>query len=236
MQEASKKNSQDCILASSRPWNQGMVRSLAERTGHRFELISDSQELTAERLASVNPRYVFFPHWSRRIDSSIYSHFECVIFHMTDLPFGRGGSPLQNLIARGVYETKISALRCVEEMDAGPIYMKQPLSLQGSAEEIYLRASQVIEDMIVEILDKQPIPVPQEGDPTAFKRRTPDQGNLATARSLQDVFDLIRMLDAEGYPHAFVEVGSYRLEFTRASRKTDHVVADVRITVAKQAD
>lgn len=236
MQEASKKNSQDCILALSRPWNQGMARSLAERTGRRFELISDSQELTAEKLASVNPRYVFFPHWSRRIDSSIYSQFECVIFHMTDLPFGRGGSPLQNLIARGVYETKVSALRCVEEMDAGPIYTKHPLSLQGSAEEIYLRASQVVEDMIVEILDKQPIPVPQEGDPTAFKRRTPDQGNLATARSLQDVFDLIRMLDAEGYPHAFVEVGSYRLEFTRASRKTDHVVADVRITMAKQAD
>ena len=236
MQEPSKENSQVCVLASSRRWNQGMAASLAGRIGCRFELISDPQELTAERIASVNPRYVFFPHWSHRIDSSIYSQFECVIFHMTDLPFGRGGSPLQNLIARGVYETKVSALRCVEEMDAGPIYMKQPLCLQGSAEEIYLRASRVIEDMIVDILDKQPIPVPQEGEATVFQRRTTDQGNIAIARSLQDVFDMIRMLDAEGYPHAFVEVGPFRLEFTRASRKTDHVVADVRLTMAKQAD
>jgi len=28
---------------------------------------------------------------------------------MTDLPFGRGGSPFQNLIARGIYDTKIIA-------------------------------------------------------------------------------------------------------------------------------
>ena len=56
---------------------------------------------------------------------------------MTDLPFGRGGSPLQNLITRGISKTKISALRCNEEIDAGPIYLKRPLSLHGSAEEIY---------------------------------------------------------------------------------------------------
>ena len=48
---------------------------------------------------------------------------------MTDVPFGRGGSPLQNLISRGIYETKISAFRCVAEMDAGPVYPKRPFSL-----------------------------------------------------------------------------------------------------------
>jgi methionyl-tRNA formyltransferase len=68
------------------------------------------------------PRYVFFAHWSWKIPRAVYEAHECVIFHMTDVPFGRGGSPLQNLISRGIYETKLSALRCVEEMDAGPVY------------------------------------------------------------------------------------------------------------------
>lgn len=213
-----------------------MVASLAARTGCQFELISDSQKLTAERLASVNPRYVFFPHWSHRIDASVFNQFECVIFHMTDLPYGRGGSPLQNLIARGISETKISALRCVEEMDGGPIYLKKPLSLHGSAEEIYLRASKVIEDMIVEILNEQPGPVPQEGEPTEFKRRKPEQGNLASVTTLGQAFDLIRMLDAEGYPHAFLEIGPFKLEFTRAAQRTDEVVSDVRITLARSPE
>ena len=223
-------------MASRQFWDQGMAASLAERTGWRFELISDLNALTAERLAAVNPKYIFFPHWSHHIDANIYQSFDCIIFHMTDLPFGRGGSPLQNLIIRGIYETKISALKCVEEMDAGPIYIKQPLSLQGSAEEIYLRASKVIEEMIIEILDKQPIPVSQQGKSTIFRRCTPAQGDLIKAESLQGVFDLIRMLDAEGYPHAFVDLGPFRLEFTRASRKTDHVLADVRITMIKKVD
>jgi len=31
----------------------------------------------------------------------IFENYEIILFHMTDLPYGRGGSPLQNLIVRG---------------------------------------------------------------------------------------------------------------------------------------
>lgn len=212
-----------------------MIERLVARTDANFVLISDASDLNMANLASINPRFVFLPHWSHRIDASIFGKFECVIFHMTDLPFGRGGSPLQNLIARGIYETKITALRCVEEMDAGPVYLKKPLSLYGSAEEIFLRASDVIEDMIVHILDAAVEPMPQEGVPTTFKRRRPEDGNLATAQSLEQAFDLIRMLDADGYPNAFVNLGPLKFEFSRASRKADHVMADVRISFAGNA-
>ena len=39
------------------------------------------------------------------------------------------------------------------------------------------------------------------------------------------------MLDAEGYPPAFVQVGPYKLEFSRASRKVGAVDANVKITM-----
>ena len=153
---------------------------------------------------------------------------------MTDLPFGRGGSPLQNLIARGIDETKISALKCVEEIDAGPIYLKRPLSLHGAADEIYLRASKIIEEMIVEIIDDSLIPHSQTGDPVFFQRRKPEQGNLLEARSLEELFDLIRMLDAEGYPHAFININDKRLEFSRAKLSPDGILADVKISMTHQ--
>jgi methionyl-tRNA formyltransferase len=220
------------VLATSRPWNEGMAERLAARTGCDFVLISSKEDLTLENLASIHPEIIFFPHWSYRIDPGVFGRFESIIFHMTDLPFGRGGSPLQNLIVRGIYETKISALRCVEEMDGGPVYLKKPLSLYGSAEEIFLRASGTIEEMIVEILGKNPRPVPQQGKPTLFKRRRPEESDLAAASSLDPLFDMIRMLDADGYPKAFLNFGPFRLEFTRAARKEDQVIADVRITLA----
>ena len=225
----------NCVLVSNRPWNRAMAARLEGRMGYRFTLLDKPEELTVESLEKLRPQYVFFPHWSHRIPENVFNQFECVIFHMTDLPYGRGGSPLQNLIARGIYETKISALRCVEEMDAGPIYLKKPFSLFGSAEEIFLRASAVIEDMIVEMLEKLPEPRPQEGVATVFKRRRYEEGNLAAAESLEQAFDLIRMLDAEGYPNAFLNVGPFKIEFGRASRKSDQVLADVRISIADNA-
>src|SRR5262245_52018328 len=85
--------------------------------------IRTPDQLSLETLRAIGPRYVFFPHWSDRIPSDVHSNFECVIFHMTDVPFGRGGSPLQNLIVRGITKTRLTALRCVEEMDAGPVYI-----------------------------------------------------------------------------------------------------------------
>ncbi len=207
-----------------------MKERLEKRTGIPFFLITKQEELTEDVLQKLRPRYVFFPHWSYRIPENIFNQFECVIFHMTDLPFGRGGSPLQNLIARGIYDTKITALRCVEEMDAGPIYLKRPFNLHGSAEEIYLRASGVVEEMIVEIIEQEPEPIAQIDEPIEFKRRKPEDGDLAITESLDQVFDLIRMLDAEGYPNAFLKIGPLKFEFSRAAKKTGQVMADVRIT------
>jgi methionyl-tRNA formyltransferase len=218
-------------IASPKPWNKNLTARLNQKTGQNFHLISNQSDLFVNNLIELNLKRIFFPHWSHIIPSEIFEKFDCVIFHMTDLPFGRGGSPLQNLIERGIYETQISALKCAAEVDAGPIYLKRPFSLHGSAEEIYLRASDVIEEMIVEIIKINPLPIKQTGDPTYFKRRKPEQGNLLDTGTLEQAFDMIRMLDAEGYPHAFINVGNFCLKFTRASRKADSLVADVEITL-----
>ncbi len=148
---------------------------------------------------------------------------------MTDLPFGRGGSPLQNLIARGIYKTQITAFRCEEGLDTGPVYCKRPLSLLGTAEEIYMRAADIIEDMIKWIIAHQPQPVPQQGIGCYFPRRKREEGNVAELDSLEKLYDYIRMLDAEGYPRAFLETRHFRLEFERGSLKQDHIKADVII-------
>lgn len=219
------------MICSAREWNRNLAQRLAKRTGQSFDLINRPEDLTAETLGRLEPTTVFFPHWSWIVPRSIHSTFECVMFHMTDLPYGRGGSPLQNLIVRGHQETVMTAFRCIDGMDAGPVFLKCPLSLGGSAEEILIRADALIEEMIVEIIEKQPEPIAQVGEPLAFRRRTPADGNLKDVESLQELHDYIRMLDAEGYPPAFLDIGAFRLEFTRTSRKRDAVQADVRITL-----
>jgi methionyl-tRNA formyltransferase len=178
----------------------------------------------------MNPRFIFFLHWSWKVPDEIVSGFECVCFHMTDVPYGRGGSPLQNLILRGHSETKISALRMTAEFDAGPVYCKEPMSLEGAAEDIYVRAGEIAARMIARIIREQIAPVPQTGETVIFKRRKPEQSNVAGLKSLSQLYDFIRMLDAEEYPRAFLEAGAFRLEFSRAERVVDRVVAQVTVT------
>ena len=132
--------------------------------------ITRKEDLTPEKLNSYGPLdYVFVPFWSWYIPPSIYENWEVVIFHMTDLPYGRGGSPLQNLIVTGHKETMISAIRCVKEIDAGPIYMKIHLPLHGTADEIYNRADVIIRRGMIPYIPNHK-PTPQEGEPTYFER------------------------------------------------------------------
>jgi methionyl-tRNA formyltransferase len=205
------------------------LERVLEAEGIEHVRIRSLDDLAPAQLKRLNPRYVFFPHWSWKIPAEIHENFECVIFHMTDLPFGRGGSPLQNLIVQGFHETRVSALRCVTEMDAGPVYMKEPLSLLGTAEEILMRATTLMSMMMLDIIRKNPVPAQQEGEATLFKRRRPEDGNIATLNELERIFDFIRMLDGDGYPSAYIETDSFRFEFSRASLKPGEIRADVRI-------
>ena len=192
--------------------------------------INSKDKLSLKNLLEINPDYVFFPHWSYIIPHEIFDNFNCVIFHMTDLPFGRGGSPLQNLIERGIYKTKISALRCVEELDAGEIFLKKDFDISyGSASEIYKKAGDLISVMIDEIIEKNPLPTCQEGEVTCFNRRKKSQSDIKDLRCTKKIYDYIRMLDAPGYPRAFLESNGIIYEFYGARFDNGTVVANVEI-------
>jgi len=219
------------LVVTIKDWNIRNFYKMASEIKADWHLITNKEGLTFEKVKTLNPKYIFFPHWSWIIPKEVYSNFECVVFHMTDLPFGRGGSPLQNLIASGIYETKISAVGVMGELDAGPVYLKRDLRLYGSAEEIFIRASDITFDMIRYIIENEPSPTKQEGEPVIFERRTPAESRIPDVRDLNKVFDWIRMLDAEGYPKAFIETENLRLEFSKASLKDGSIVADVKITL-----
>lgn len=224
------------IVATTKSWNIKLAEQL--KKNYDVKIITSPKELTLDALQSFGPRYIFFPHWSWIIQPEIYESFECVVFHMTDLPFGRGGSPLQNLIVRKIYDTKVSAIRVTRGLDAGPVYCKHDLSLHdGTAQQILIRASHLIfEKMIPEIVTYKPVPKPQQGAVTTFKRRSPADGELLESMDLQTIFDYIRMLDGEGYPPSYLIFGPYRLEFSHAKFHGNILEANVLFTLQDRED
>jgi methionyl-tRNA formyltransferase len=224
------------LVATIKPWNIAAFETGASKLPGKWHLVTDPDDLTPEFLRQLSPRYIFFPHWSWKVPDSITSNYECVCFHMTDLPYGRGGSPLQNLILRGHKETRVSALRMVTELDAGPIYKKQALSLDGSAGEIYHRLASTCVELMAYITAEVPDPVEQQGQPVYFERRKPADSRITPELDQQKVYDLIRMLDAPTYPKAFIELGDLRLEFEQAAWQGQQLTATVRFNPRNKDD
>jgi methionyl-tRNA formyltransferase len=224
------------IVATIKPWNINAVEEKIKALPGDWHLITGKDDLTEELISRVKPRYIFFPHWSWIVPPGILEATDCVCFHMTDVPYGRGGSPLQNLIVRGYAETVISALRMTDILDGGPVYLKTPLNLGGSAQEIFERAAATISDMIARIAAEEPSPVPQSGEVIKFARRHPEQSLLPESGSLQQLYDHIRMLDAETYPHSFIQHGDFRLEFTDCRPSGDALSAQVTIRKIDDGD
>ncbi len=219
------------IVVTIKPWNIKTYNEVIRHYTGNWHLITEREELTVDFIKSVNPKYIFFPHWSDVVSSEILDLAICICFHETDLPYGRGGSPLQNLIEHGERGTMISAIKMTTDIDAGPIYLKKSLSLEGLAEEIFIRAAHTVAEMIRVIITENLKPEAQVGKAVFFKRRKPSQSRIPSNKNnLVDIFDHIRMLDAETYPKAFVEIDGFRYEISRPALRTGSIFADVSIT------
>jgi methionyl-tRNA formyltransferase len=222
------------LVAGCKPWNRRAFEEVIRRFPGEWEFVGSPEELTREKVRKIKPRFIFFLHWSWKVPEEIVSRHECVCFHMADVPYGRGGSPLQNLILRGKKHTKLTALRMTADFDAGPVYAKEDLCLGGGAEEIYVRQTFLAAEMIRRIIRDEPEPTEQVGKGTVFRRRRPEESEIGKARSIETLCDFLRMLDAETYPRAFIRHRGFRYEFSRAVLYDGKIKADVAITMDRK--
>ena len=218
------------IIATIKDWNINEYRKSKFYKKKNWHLLTNPKKLTFKYIKSINPKYIFFPHWSKKVNSKIINNFECICFHETNVPFGRGGSPIQNLILRNYNSTTITALKMTNVLDAGPIYLKKSLKIHGKAQQIYERASKKVFKMINIIANRQIMPLPQKGKIVKFKRRNPRQSILSKKiKSLKKLYDHIRMLDAKSYPLAFINYGNLKIEFKNAKISGKRINATVSI-------
>ena len=219
------------IVATIKNWHINEYKKYSKEIKVDWHLITNKSDLTVKNIQSIEPKYIFFPHWSWIVPKEITDNYNCICFHMTNLPHGRGGSPLQNLIIRGHKKTKITAFKMTQELDAGDIYLKHPLNLSGSAQDIFIRSSRIIADMIKIIVEQNLTPKPQSGKIVEFSRRTPEQSIIPDNTSLEEIYNHIRMLDAPKYPKAYIKYKNINLIFDNAHINGGKLSANVEIEI-----
>jgi len=132
-----------------------------------------------------------------------------IVVHASDLPKGKGMSPLTWQVLEGRDVIPVTLFEAVEQFDAGPIYLKGSFRLQGNEllDEMQAGLGAKILDLCEEFLRRYPGIIsegkPQEGTSTFYRRRTPKESRLDPTRSIEDQFNLLRVVDNDRYPAFF---------------------------------
>ncbi len=212
-------------IVTKKIWNEKNFRNLKKN-------IKIFKKLNKIKINKFKPKIIFFIHWSELIPEDIYTNYICIQFHASDLPKGRGGSPIQNQILKKILKTKITAFRVSKKLDAGPICMKKKFELKGNAKKIYENMEALCLNMIKKLIKKKNIKFEKQiGTATFFKRRKPSQSKIkiSKAYSFNKIYDFLRMLDAPGYPNAFIELKDFKFIFNDIKKKKNLIEAKVKI-------
>lgn len=139
-----------------------------------------------------------------------------LVVHASDLPRGRGFSPLTWLTLEGKTDIPICLFEAVTELDAGAVVYRDVLPLGGHELIDEMRAGlgpKQIELCRRFLANEGPkAGVAQMGEPTYYGRRRPSDSRLDPHKSIVEQFDLLRVVDNESYPAFFEHRGhTYKL-------------------------
>lgn len=136
-----------------------------------------------------------------------------LIIHESDLPKGKGMSPLTWQILEGNNRIPITLFEAAEKVDSGVIYKKTWIEFEGNEllPEIKEKQGLATIDLVVWFIDNYPsssVGEAQAGESSFYKRRTPADSLIDISRPIGEQFNLLRVCDNERYP-AYFELNGY---------------------------
>ncbi|OAN76626.1 hypothetical protein A8B78_01780 [Jannaschia sp. EhC01] len=149
-----------------------------------------------------------------------------LVVHASDLPQGRGFSPLVWQVLEGRNDIPLTMITMAEAADAGDIVMQRHLTFQGHElnDEMRTRMGDAIVDMCVDLVTAPTPPTSraQEGEPSWYDRRRADDSRLDVNKTLAEQFDLLRVVDNDRYPAFFDHRGHrYTLKIERQEEASE---------------
>ena len=138
-----------------------------------------------------------------------------LVVHESALPLGRGFAPIAWQVINGARSIPVVLMQADVGADTGPIVEQDEIKLTGYelCDELRRMQGEMTIVLCERFLEKHPdCPLqPQIGEPTYFRRRTPEDSRLDPDRTIRDQFNLLRTVDNDRYP-AFFEIDGHRYQ------------------------
>ncbi|GIP36208.1 formyltransferase family protein [Paenibacillus sp. J2TS4] len=151
-----------------------------------------------------------------------------LVVHASDLPRGRGWSPLSWKIVNGENSVPIVLFEAADQVDSGDIYLRDTIEytgfeLLGELREALAEASI---RLCLSFIEQYPAIVhlasKQHGEATYYPKRTARDSRLDPDRTIREQFNLMRIADNEKYP-CYFELGGCQYILSIVKKSGDPV-------------
>ena len=200
------------ILSDKTSWLNDYIsefqRDLLDK-GHRVLWVHNKNKL-------LSGDFCFYLSCGQIVPQNILEQFRNnLVVHESDLPSGKGWSPLTWQILEGKHRIPVTLFEAAVKVDSGVIYDQEWIELDGHELIGELREKQAKASMDLckrflegypEILGNARV---QKGIESYYPRRSKSDSMIDPAQSIEAQFDLLRVVDNQKYP-AFFQYRNHR--------------------------
>jgi methionyl-tRNA formyltransferase len=199
------------VLSDEGSWKNKAILAMAEKLRQRGHQVSCLHDAEAVRSGDI----LFILGFFKIVPGEVLKRNKTnVVVHESDLPKGRGWSPVTWLILEGAKEIPLTLFKAVEKVDAGAVYLRAKVKLKG--DELLPEVRMVVAAAIMRLCEQFAARYPQilkqgtaqRGKPTYYPKRKPEDSRLNPNKSVAKQFDLLRTVDNESYPAFFTHRGA----------------------------
>jgi methionyl-tRNA formyltransferase len=146
-------------------------------------------------------------------------YVKTLVIHASDLPSGRGWSPLVWQVLEGKKDLVMTLLEAEDSVDSGDIWKKTHFNIPKDAlfDEIntilFNEELGLMDFAVTNFRSIVPTPQPAAGEVTYYGRRSPEDSQIDANKSIAEQFDLLRVCDPLRYP-AFFDMHGCRYKLT----------------------
>ncbi|MEQ9230750.1 MAG: formyltransferase family protein [Cyclobacteriaceae bacterium] len=158
----------------------------------------------------------------RKLEKRALNKFNLVV-HESDLPEGKGWSPLTWQVLEGRNKLTVSLIEAEEKIDAGAIYFQEKIQLNGHEliPELREKQAEATFALLKKFIRQYPniTSRPQVGKESFYPKRRQADSELDISKTLDSQFNLLRVCDNDRYPAFFVKNGvKYLLKIEKDER------------------
>ncbi len=194
------------IISDSESWLNDYLPSLIITwlyQYHHILWVHDSKD-------ALSGDFCFLLGCGQLVSSELIALFKhTLVVHESNLPSGKGWSPLTWQVLEGKNKISVTLLEVVKKVGSGDIYLQKSIRFKGNEliDELRQKQAEATKDLCQRFVDNFPGVVRlsrrQKGKETFYPRRVPQDSQMDLDMSIRKQFNLLRTVDNQKYPAWF---------------------------------